>query len=230
MAIQTFTGTVLRKKHLTEDVILLSLGIPSDFSFQAGQFENIRIKNNGVVKYKPYSILSPPSQQGQLDLCIKMIENGFASEVFEQTKEGDTFEIKGPFGHFVFDANSPHNEHWFIAAGTGVAPFYSMLQEHLSQSRTKKFILLFGVRSQENLFLHEEFLSLQKKYPHFTYIPTLSRDKWEGKQGRVQNHLPADLQNKTFYICGLKELVLETKELLLRKRVTSADIKFERYS
>ena len=48
--------------------------------------------------------------------------------------------------------------------------------------------------------------------------------------GHAQDHLGKDLQNKTFYICGLKDLVLETKELLLNKGVDSKNIKFERYN
>ena len=48
--------------------------------------------------------------------------------------------------------------------------------------------------------------------------------------GRVQLHLPSDLQHKTFYICGLKEMVLETRELLLSKGVSPDKIKVERYT
>lgn len=48
--------------------------------------------------------------------------------------------------------------------------------------------------------------------------------------GRVQEHLPANVENKTFYICGLKELVLETKEVLLKKGAALKNVKSERYT
>jgi len=36
--------------------------------------------------------------------------------------------------------------------------------------------------------------------------------------------------NKTFYICGLKEMVLETQELLRNKGVSKERIRVERYT
>lgn len=228
--ITTFTGTLLKKEYLTEDVILALFKIPKEFTFKAGQFITIRIKNRGQSKLKPYSILNPPSQKGQLDLCIKIIEGGYTSEIFQEMLPGDKFEFKGPFGHFIFDEKSPNKEHFFIGAGTGIVPLYSIIKEHLPQNPEKKFILLFGTKSQKNLLFHEELQQLEKKYAHFSYLPTLSREEWPGRTGHVQKHLPKDLKNKTFYICGLKELVLKTKDLLLSRGVKVKDVKFERYS
>ena len=223
-----FTSELLKKELLTEDVILASFTIPNDFTFKAGQFVSIRINKDGESKLKSYSILNPPLQKGKLDLCIKLVVGGYASEVFEKMQKGDKFEFKGPFGHFVFDQETTNNEHFFIGAGTGVVPLYSIIKEHLSED--KKFTLLFGTRTQKNLLFNDEFKQMAKDNPNFVYIPTLSRENWEGKTGRVQEHLPEDLKNKTFYICGLKELVLETKDLLVSKGVDLKNIKFERYS
>lgn len=229
-AITTFTGTVIKKGQLASDTIMLSMKVPAEFTFKAGQFVTIKIDNNGQRKLKSYSILSPPSQKGQLDFCIKIIDNGFASVIFTKTKIGDQFELKGPFGFFVFDENSKNKEHYFIGAGTGLAPLYSIITEQLPLHPGKKFTLLFGTKTQQTLLLHQELQQLAATYPYFTYVPTLSREKWSGKMGRVQEHLAKSLKNKTFYICGLKELVLETKELLIKKGVDLKNIKYERYS
>ncbi len=140
--------------------------------------------------------------------------------------EGDEFEIKGPFGHFVYSEDE-NEEVWMLSAGTGVVPFYSMLKEHLSSSK-KKFTLLFGVKRKEDLCFDEEFRGMVSE--RFDYKPVLSREGWDCLQGHVQDHLPDNLENKTFYICGLKELVLETKELLTSKGVNPENIKSERYS
>ena len=67
-------------------------------------------------------------------------------------------------------------------------------------------------------------------YPHFVYFPTLSQEDWEGYSGRVQKHLGEDLHNKDFYICGLKDMVLETQQYLLERGVPASCIHFERYS
>ena len=80
------------------------------------------------------------------------------------------------------------------------------------------------------MFLHEEFHQSETNFSHFTYIPTLTQEKWKGAMGRVYGHLPSDVKNKTFYICGFKDLVLETKEFLMRKGVKPEYVKSERYS
>ena len=155
-----------------------------------------------------------------------LVEGGKASNVFSTMKVGDEIRFKGPFGHFLFDEETS-NEHWFLGAGTGLAPLHSMILQYVDSG---KMTLLFGVRTKENLFLDDEFKKLEQTHSNFTYIPVLSREKWSGAQGHVQDNLPKDLKNKTFYICGLKELVLETKELLSKRGVDAKDIRTERYS
>ncbi len=230
MAIFTFQATVLENKKLTHDVIILSLTAPEDFSFQTGQYIILRVENGPECRMKSYSILNPPSEKGKLDLCIKLVDGGFASEILKKAKKGDSFQIKGPLGFFVFDENDKNKEVWLVGGGTGVSPLYSMIKEHLPHHRNTKFVLIFSVKEKKDLFLHEEFQQLEKKYSNFRYVPTLTRDTWDGATGRVQEHFPADLKNKTFYICGLKELVLESREYLMKKGVKAEHVKFERYS
>ena len=227
-AIVDFTAELVEKKYLTEDVLFLSFKVPETFSFEAGQFVMFKMEQQGHVKWKSYSVLSPPSKKGYLDFCAKIIEGGLASEFFKQMEIGQELLTKGPFGHFLF--NKEEQEHWFVCTGTGITPFYSMICQYLTQFPKSRFTLLFGVRKQSNLLFHTEFQQLAKKYVHFRYIPTLSQEEWAGKTGRVQKHLPDNLQGKMFYICGLKELVLETQKLLLDRGVKPSHIKFERYT
>lgn len=229
MAIQEFEGKLLAKKYLTKDVIELSFSIPETFDFQAGQFVMLRLFHENVYKFKSYSVLNQPTQKGKLDLCIKIIDGGFASEAFKVLQLGEMLTIRGPFGHFTFHEESPSAEAWFIGTGTGVAPFYSMIKEYTPKCN-KKFRLIFGVRKKEDLFYHEEFQEMEKQFSNFSYWPTLSQEEWEGYSGRVQKHLGEDLQNKDFYICGLKEMVLETQQYLLDRGVATERIHFERYS
>ncbi len=228
--ISTFTGTIQTIKQLAPSVLFFSLSIPHSFTFTAGQFVTIKMTNNNQTRMKSYSILSPPSKRGTLDLCVKLIDGGFASEIFKQTKQNDQFEIKGPFGHFILNQSELQNEQWFIATGTGVVPFYSMLNTHLQEYPNTKFTLLFGVRTQQDLIFHQEFLTLQQTYPNFNYMPTLTREDWPGLKGRVQTHLGTQLQNKSFYICGVNELVTDTKTHLLEHGVDKQHIHFERYN
>jgi len=220
---------VKEKRKITPDVILLSFNVLEDFTFKAGQFVSLVMETEEVKRPRSYSILNPPSQKGQLDLCIKIVEKGFASEIFAETKVGDVFLMRGPLGHFVFQEDDSE-EIWFIASGTGVAPFYSMLKEYLPKLPKKKFVLLFSNKKQEDILFYEELQKMENDYHNFKCINTLTREDWAGVQGRVQQHLPKNLENKTFYICGVKPLVEGTMEELLKRGVDKKKIKVERYS
>ena len=226
MTLTTFKSVLLEKKNMTEDVLFFRISCPEDFSFKAGQYISIKCAIGDETKWKAYSILSPPSQKGTLDLCIKIIPGGFASAMLSQAKEGDELYIRGPMGHFIFAPDS--KEHWFLAAGTGVAPFYSMLKEHI-HLKGHKFTLLLGSRHVKSIILHDELVQMDKENENFTFLPVVSRESFVRK-GHVQDFLPENLNGKNFYICGLKELVLEAEEILLRNGVEKERIKKERYT
>lgn len=224
---QTFTAEVTEKETINDDTILLTITAPEDFTYQPGQYVMFKIVKGTGSKPRAYSILS--SEPGKLHFVIRLIEGGFAGEVFKETKVGDNFEVKGPLGHLTFAPDSS-DDHWLIGCGCGIAPLYCMIKKYLPLHPDKKFTLLFGTKKKKDLLFHDELQELEKANRNFTYLPTITREDWEGKMGRVQKHLPEDLNNKTFYICGLKELVEETKDLLIQKEVNPKNIHFERYS
>lgn len=238
VGIKTIKAKLEEKEWLTDEVMKLSFKAPEGFSFKPGQFVNIHIvKDNGEKKYKAYSILNPPNKKGILELCVKIIPGGFASEKFLEAKEGDEFLMKGPFGHFTLTEKEMDNEICFIATGVGIAPVYSILKEQIKDAK-KNVCVLFGVKTKKDLLFHEEFLEMEKQHPHFEYKPVLSREKWDERTGRVQDHLgkcykcglEEVFDKKVFYICGQKDMVMETKELLLSQGVKQEKIKIERFS
>ena len=224
--VHSFTAILLEKKMLTEDILYFSLSCPEEFSFEAGQFVTFFLTQEGKQKPRSYSILNPPSRKGKLEFITKLIPGGLASEFLEKAKLGDPLPVKGPLGHLLLQ---PAQEHWFIATGTGVVPFYSMLAEHLPRLPDQKFNLLLGLAEQKDIFLQQELELLQKNYTSFTYVIALSREAWSGARGRVQEHLPADLGNKMFYLCGRQEMIVELKAHLLAQGVPVERIKLESY-
>jgi CDP-4-dehydro-6-deoxyglucose reductase len=82
-----------------------------------------------------------------------------------------------------------------------------------------RYTLLFGVRYEESLLYREEFEALAAAHPQFRFVPTLTRpgNSWTGRTGRVQQHLADLLGGRTdvdVYVCGLKEMVNEVRDLL----------------
>ena len=118
---KNFESEILEKIEYTEDVILLKLSTPEDFTFEAGQYISIEIEKDNKKELKCYSLLNPPSEKG-ITLCIRLIPGGFASEFFKEVKSGDKLYVKGPLGFFKFQDKEDIDEFCFLAVGTGVVP------------------------------------------------------------------------------------------------------------
>ncbi|MBT3323691.1 FAD-dependent oxidoreductase [archaeon] len=226
---KNFESEILEKIEYTEDVILLKLSSPDDFTFEAGQFITIEIDREEKKEIKSYSILNPPSEKG-ITLCIRLIPGGFASEFFKDVKQGEKLYVKGPLGFFKFQDREDIEEFCFLAVGTGIVPMISMIKEHVEDFPNKKFSLIVSYKLRKNMLHHEELFELEKKYPNFEYHPSITREEWDGKKGRVTLHLPEVIKGKMFYICGLKEMVLDTRKTLVERGVDQKDIKQERFS
>ena len=226
--VSTFNLKLLKKERLTEDVFKYIFASSEQFSYQPGQFLTFMIEQEEGRKPRSYSILDYDAEKKEVHFIIKLVSGGVAGEVFRKMELGQEFEVKGPLGHFVFNNDNP--EQWFIGCGCGLSPLHNILQNNLTKFPEKKFVLLFSVKKKSDLLFHEELKQLEQEHANFTYIPTLTREEWEGKRGRVQNHFPENFENKTYYICGIKELIVGVKELLLEKGVDPKNIHFERYS
>jgi len=179
-----------------------------------------------VASFLFFSIKYQQEFNNRRSIPAKDFFHKFTSAV-PKLKKGDVLQVKGASGNFSFHENNP--EQWFIGAGTGVVPLYSMIKEYLPQYPQKKFRLFFGLRSKKDLFLVQELDQLKKRYTHFDYLITLSREKWDGPQGWVQKHLGTELIHKNFYICGRKELAFDTKAYLVKHKVEEKNIYFEAY-
>lgn len=144
---------------------------------------------------------------------------------------GDSVKFMGPMGVFAFDAQSPRKK-VFVATGTGVAPFRSMIRDYLEHGGTDDLTLYWGFRREEDIFWMGEFTELSTKYPNFRFSITLSQknDGWQGKEGRVTAHVPVEevnLPGSDFYLCGSRGMVDDMTALLLSHQVPRAQIKSE---
>ena len=137
-------------------------------------------------------------------------------------------DFKGPYGAFIL--RQTPSESIFVATGTGIAPFRSMLLGKLDRPVT----LVFGVRHREGLLYDDELASLTKENSGFEYQPTLTRppDDWTGRTGRVQSHVLAALGERRdvdVYICGLREMVDDLRARLKEIGLDRKRMIYEKY-
>ncbi|HEY1216791.1 MAG TPA: hypothetical protein VGE93_24465, partial [Bryobacteraceae bacterium] len=149
---------------------------------------------------------------------------------------GDEIEMGEPLGYFT--VRHPGRRLVFVATGTGIAPFRSMLLDHLPKLHPQ-ITLLFGVRHENALLYRDELEELAKQYPTFRFLPTVTRptERWEGRTGRVQTHLdealalhePEEISNVDVYICGMPEMVDDVRKQLKQRGFDRKQIIYEKY-
>lgn len=260
-------ATLAKKTSLTYDVIKLCFSVSTTadsepFIHKAGQFVSVKVPSSAQSAtsaqtqtssiFRSYSISSRPTP-GYFELCVKVVENGLASNFLANLKEESEVEFLGPIGNFGFkeqaqsqpqtqpedQLNTKNHLSLFIATGTGIAPLKSMIEDELAKGNQQKMHLLFGVRYIKDIFYKEFFEKLAAKYKNFTFDLTLSRpenESWEkegGKIGRVTDLLKTlelDPKTTTAYICGLKDMVEETTKILQQKGLLPEAIHFERFN
>ena len=224
-------------KELAPEVHHFEFEVPAvdDLSFTPGQFISIIDHENGKEVTRAYSIASPRGGN-QFALCLNRVPQGIVSRWLFELKPGDEVDMHEPLGYFTL--RHPGRRAVFIATGTGIAPFRSMLLDHLP--RTEPHItLLFGVRYEEGLLYRDELESLACQYPSFKFMPTITRptDSWTGRTGRVQAHLdealnirtPDEIVNIDVYVCGLKEMVDDVRKELKQRGFDRKQIIYEKY-
>ncbi len=228
MALQPWVkGLVIRIENETHNTRRYWIQLPEyeQFDFKPGQFVtlDLPIHEKPNKRIRSYSIASWPDGTNIFELLIVLLDGGAGTTyLFNNVSVGTELILRGPQGVFVLP-DPIETDLFFICTGTGIAPFRSMVHHiQIHQVSHKNIYLLFGTRVMGDLLYLEEMRNLQKEVPGFYFLPTLSREKWEGHHGYVhalyenliQQHKGAnnELPAAKFYLCGWKNMVDEAKQ------------------
>jgi len=200
--------------------LVLSTENPESFQYRAGQFVMLHVP---VPDSKPalraYSIASDDRVKNGFRLLFKFVDNGLASTYVWSLKGGENLKFTGPFGK-VFFQEPPTEQIVFLNTGTGVSQHLSYLVSKKELFPDLQYRMLFGVRSEKDIYLKEELDALANEFPNFKYEFVLSRpsESWSGKKGYIQHFIKEFKYNDvptTFYLCGNGGMIKEVKHQLL---------------
>lgn len=204
---------LLKRIEITENTHLITF--KRSFDFKPGQI--IGITDNPKKPPRLYSICSAPTQN-EISILFHVKTDGELTPVLATLQSGDRIWITPVQGKFTYN-NEPA---WWIATGTGIAPFYSMF---LSGQHPKK--LIQGGRTKNELFFRSTF----EKLPD--YVKCCSRDSGSGIfDGRLTLYLEQFIhlpKNINYYLCGNAEMVVDVRNLLIKKDVPFKNIITEIY-
>jgi ferredoxin--NADP+ reductase len=186
--------------------------------FLAGQV--LAISTNAEIPPRLYSICSGPDE-AEIAILFSEKPEGLLTPRLADLKKGNELLVSAPFGAFLGDDKPA----WWIASGTGIAPFRSMIRSGLGA----KNMLIHGGRTLDSFYFSEELFPLLGD----RYVRCCSQESAEGMyNGRLtqwlkdQQHIPSDLM---FYLCGSAEMVVEVRDILVNKGIAIDQIMSEIY-
>ena len=230
------TGTVIRLEDETYNTRRFWIEVPAveTFGFIPGQFVtlDLPIHEKPNKRWRSYSIASWPDGSNVFELLIVLLEGGAGSTyLFNEIKVGSELTLRGPLGHFTLHPEHLEKNIFMICTGTGIAPFRSMAHHLLRNNIPHQHIyMIFGCRTKKDLLYHQEMNDLALE--NFHYLPTLSREEWEGKTGYVHALYEEQCNGKpdaAFFLCGWKNMIDEAKERIVAMGYDKKAIHLELY-
>lgn len=204
----------------------IRFGLEEPLNFLPGQFVSVSMKINNEKVTRAYTISSSPLQKKFIDITFRVYWQGRLTPHLYNLKKGNRINIDGPYGDFVFTDNMKNVV--FIAGGTGIVPFMSMLRYIRDKNLKPKISLLYSCRTKKDIIFKEELYKICQQLS-INYYLTLTRDEtWKGNKGRIRKEiLEKQDPSATFFVCGPPQMVADIKKIVSDLGVT--EIKTEEW-
>ena len=187
-------------------------------SFIPGQV--VKIAANPEIPPRIYSICSG-NRDDKMSILFDIKIDGYLTPKLAAAIPGNELLVSKPYGSYTCDQKPAY----WIATGTGIAPFYSMFRSGLEGNK----ILIHGVRFLNQFFFEEEFERNLGK----NFIRCCSNERFAGVfNGRITDYisqmkdLPRDFM---YYLCGGGMMVIDVRDLLIEKGIPFGNILSEIY-
>ena len=204
--------------------------------FEAGQYINVFTEIEGCRTSRPYSLSNSPKQRSYYEITVAEVKDGFVSNyLINNLKVGDELEANGPAGHFVFNPVFHKKKSLFLAGGSSITPFMSMIRDILLSGEDRDIVLLYGSRTLKTAIYHEELEEFAKNFKNFKYHLVLSEkdENWNGDFGFLGKDIitkyAPDYMERTAYICGPTIMHDFCKDQLIELGLKLKDIRDEMF-
>ena len=236
-----YRGVVEAITDLTYDIKQLGIGLiaPKVMRFRPGQYIQLRVPGRaaeGGPLYRAFSISSPPEEASRIELIVRLVPGGqCTSWIFSRLKVCDEVVFNGPHGHFTL-SDSDREMVW-VAGGSGMAPFWSMLRHGARKGLERKCTYFFGAVGRRDLFLLDELIAMERELEGFTFVPALSDpapgDEWTGQRGLITEVLDrhiADGAEMEAYLCGSPGMIAAARKVLRAKGMPDERTFFDEFA
>ncbi len=227
-------------EHLSHDTKLYRLisANPNKLlaPFRAGQYIGLTTEINGVRTSRAFSLVSSPNQLAYYELGIKRKEEGFVSPyILDNIKIDDILEATEPMGNLYYNRIFHGKDLVFIAGGSGITPFISMLRNISERMLPFNVWLIFGCLTEKDILFREELKDIQARRLNIRikYILSEPGPGWDGACGfitkeEILNEI-GSVDNKYFYVVGNRSIYFFIEEQLKAMSVPRHRIIYEAF-
>lgn len=203
-------------------------GVPA---FVPGQYVALGLAVGGRLLQRPYSTASPDGSTKELEFLIRRIPGGAFTPHLWALAVGDRLRVGRPKGVFALRPDD-ERAHLFLATGTGLAPFVSMVASMRARRSaaqatgpaplppTAPIVVVHGVSNVTELAYSERFHEWANQDPQLRYVPVISRPAdpgnagWAGATGRLDTAVDSiwaqsslGAHDTVAYLCGNPDMI-----------------------
>lgn len=240
-------GSVVENTHWTDNLFSLKIDAPIE-KFKAGQFTSLGLDFEGERIARPYSFLSAPGKQ-PIEFFFYTAIDGVLSNAMTNLRFGDKIFVKREAnGFFTLEEVPDGKTLWLLATGTGVAPYFSILETEEPWERFKKIVLVHAVRRTADLRYQNLISKLSCAFhDRFIFRAFVSRESsTTALPGRIPAAITGGLLEKSvgiklsandsqIMLCGNPDMItdsitaLKSKGLKKHRRRNPGQITVEKY-
>lgn len=225
-------GKLASVDKLTDSTIHFAIDVdqPGQLGFLPGQYVNVEIP--GSDAFRSYSFSSAPGAS-RAAFVVRNVPDGHMSRYLnEEAQPGQRMTFSGPYGSFYL--REPVRPVLFLAGGTGIAPFLSMLQVLTANGSTQPVRMIYGVTHDIDLVATAQLDEAQRTLAQFEYRTCVAdAASSHARKGYVTEHVnPAWLNdgNVDVYLCGPVAMVEAVQNWLRDSGITPAHFYYEKFS
>ncbi|HSF63785.1 MAG TPA: ferredoxin--NADP reductase [Paracoccaceae bacterium] len=227
--------TVTAVTHWTDRLFSFRVSRPRTLRFRSGEFVMIGLMDDrSKPLLRAYSIASPAWDE-ELEFYSIKVPDGPLTSRLQHIQPGDEIILRPkPVGTLVLDALKPGKRLWFLATGTGIAPFASLMRDPETYEKYDQVIMMHTCREAAELeygrqlvaALKEDELIGEAAQEKLLYYPTTTREV-SAQMGRVTDNLasgkvfadlgipgPMDPATDRAMICGSLAFNIDVKAIL----------------
>lgn len=234
------TGRLLSRDEVAHETLAIEVARPTGFAFRAGQYVDLTVFNpadrDALGPTRSLTIASAPGAEN-LEFLMRIRDTAFKRSL-ATLPVGVELLVEGPFDDLRMRPQ-PGRPLVFIAGGTGIAPFLSVLREAVRAGNPLPATLFYSNGRPEDAAYLDELQELESAIRGLRLVATMTRmaesaRSWSGETGRLEigfleRYLPS-LVGPTYYLVGGPMLVSQFRWGLTSAGVNDSDIGLEMYA